>query len=234
MASADQSVLHLHPLVPADLPTHPTLAPHQQSSPDTSSFVKRVLDEATALIDTALPQSFHSVSKSKASPPSAAPVELLSCSISASSLPSHVKKEGSSSSKGEAWFARRSVHENAETAGTASMAEFEEGLLRNHSANEMDYTPDVYDAHKVLEWSNEQVQSVEGYEEVGMYSECAFQSTYSEFKERQALLDIKNRIDSTVMCVCSRRNVSSHTATAVKPSLLCPRRHCSYAEPHIP
>ena len=171
MASVDLSFLHLHPLVPADLPTHPALAPHQQSSPDTSTFVKRVLDEATALVDTALPQSFHSISKSKASPPSAAPVELLSRSIPASSLPSHVKKPGSSSCKGEAWFARRSVHENAEKEGTASIAEFEEGLIKNHSANEMDYTPDVYDSYKVLEWDKEQLRNVEGYDDVGMYSE---------------------------------------------------------------
>ena len=171
MSSADQSVLHLHPLVPADLPTHPVLAPHQQSSPDTSKFVKLVLDEATALVDTTLPQSFQSVSKSKTSPPSTAPVELLSRTVPASSLPNHVKKEGSSSSKGEAWFARRSLHEDAEKEGTASKAEFEEGLLKNHSANEMDYTPDVYDAYKVLEWDTSQLGNVEGYDDIGMYSE---------------------------------------------------------------
>ncbi|KAL9091696.1 MAG: hypothetical protein Q9165_004772 [Trypethelium subeluteriae] len=169
MANSDQSVLHLHPLVPTDLPTHPTLAAHQQSSPDISSFIKRVLDEAVVLVDSTLPQSFHSVSKSKTSPPSAASVELLSRNVSASALPSHVKREGSSSSKGEAWFARRSVHEDAAKDGTASWAEFENGLLRNHSANEMDYTPDVYDAHKVLEWNASQLGTVEGYEEVGMY-----------------------------------------------------------------
>ncbi|KAL9076045.1 MAG: hypothetical protein Q9157_003795 [Trypethelium eluteriae] len=169
MANADQSVLHLHPLVPTDLPTHPTLSAHQQSSPDTSSFIKRVLDEAVALVDSTIPQSFHSVSKSKTSPPSAASVELLSRSISASALPGHVKREGSSSSKGEAWFARRSVHEDAAKEGTASWAEFEDGLLRNHSANEMDYTPDVYDAYKVLEWDASQLGTVEGYEGVGMY-----------------------------------------------------------------
>ncbi|KAI9664993.1 MAG: hypothetical protein M1821_006441 [Bathelium mastoideum] len=169
MTAADQSIIHLHPLVPAELPSHPTLAPHQQSSPDTAGFLKRALDEATALIDTTLPQSFRIVSKSKTSPPSAAPVELLSHSVAASDLPSHVKKEGSSSSKGETWFARRSVHEDAEKEGTASRVEFEEGLFRNHSANEMDYTPDVYDAYKVLEWDASQLGNVEGYEQVGMY-----------------------------------------------------------------
>ena len=30
-----------------------------------------------------------------------------------------------------------------------------EGLLREHSVHEMEYTPDVYDARKVLDWREE-------------------------------------------------------------------------------
>lgn len=78
-------------------------------------------------------------------------------------------------SYGEAWFARKSTHRNGRERGTADYSEFEEGLRRDHSQHEMDYTPNVFDAHKVLDW-NTDIKAlggeVEGFQDVSMSSEC--------------------------------------------------------------
>ena len=54
--------------------------------------------------------------------------------------------------------------DKAET-GTACWEEFVDGLMREHSVHEMEYTPDVYDAHRVLDWREEvAVLEREGWE----------------------------------------------------------------------
>lgn len=47
------------------------------------------------------------------------------------------------------------IHQNAAKDGTASWEEFDSGLRADHSQHEMEYTPDVYDAHRILDWSAE-------------------------------------------------------------------------------
>jgi len=78
-------------------------------------------------------------------------------------------------SYGEAWFARRSTHTNKRERGTADWREFNERLRRNHSQHEMEYTPGVFDAHKVLDWDAE-IQGlggqVEGFQDVSMSGMC--------------------------------------------------------------
>lgn len=104
--------------------------------------------------------------ENKSAAPSTAGVKLLEKTIPAIELPTlHTVGDHSE----ETWFARTSIHENKAAAGTASWREFEYGLMDDHSAHEMDYTPDVYDAHKVLSWDGaSSLLQIPGYEKVGL------------------------------------------------------------------
>ena len=151
--------LRLQPLKPEELPTHPELASLQDkrsSDVDLRTFVREVLDEAVNFSDSVIPSNFQKKGSSKSSPPSSAKVSVLSSDLI----------------RGETWFARQSVHENAPLDGSASFDEFEAGLFDNHSENEMAYTPTVYDARRVLDWG-EQIRPIQNdfgaeYEEVVM------------------------------------------------------------------
>lgn len=133
--------LRLRPLHIAELPAHPTLQSIQSKrsrTVDLKCFVHEVLTEGVDFSDSVIPSNFQKRGSLKSSPPSTAKVQLLSCDLI----------------QGESWFARQSVHENAPLEGTASWDEFEQGLYDDHSQHEMDYTPDVFDAHKVVDWSD--------------------------------------------------------------------------------
>ncbi|KAK3062346.1 hypothetical protein LTR53_019414, partial [Teratosphaeriaceae sp. CCFEE 6253] len=106
-----------------------------------------------------LPQTFRVKGSNKTSPPAAAPVELLSHDITALEITRDVRTPGVDG-RAETWFARTSVHENAAKEGTASWEEFDRGLRADHSQHEMEYTPDVKDAHTVLRW-DEDLEAVE-------------------------------------------------------------------------
>lgn len=98
-----------------------------------------------------LPKHFKVKEEHKQSPPAKASVDLLQHEISAHDLP----EEGRTQGRAEFWCARSSIHENAANPGTASWQEFDRGLREDHSQHEKDYTPDVVDAHMVLDWRNE-------------------------------------------------------------------------------
>lgn len=71
----------------------------------------------------------------------------------------------------EHWFSRRSVHKNSKGEnGTADWSEFVDGLMRNHSVHEADYTPNVFDCREVCNWEGEGLkgESFDGWEEVRM------------------------------------------------------------------
>lgn len=134
--------LRLQPLRLSQLPAHPVLSPSQsqRANPiDLKTFVHEILTEGVEFSDAVIPASFHKHGSPKASPPSTAKVQLLSCDLV----------------KGETWFARQSLHKNASLDGTASWDEFEQGLYDNRTIHEMEYTPTVFDAHKVVDWSEE-------------------------------------------------------------------------------
>ena len=117
---------------------------------DAVSFASSALDEAERFITAYVPQHFTVKAAAKKSPPSAATVELLTHDLPTSRVPKDDQFPGFAPM--EYWFARRSVHENVAKAGTASWEEFNAGLRVDHSKNEMDYTPNVYEAHEVLNW----------------------------------------------------------------------------------
>lgn len=146
------SLIRMRALKPKEMPSHPHLAAQQTAdSPPLEAFISEILDEGHDFMTKYLPATFKVKDANKQSPPSKAPVELLSYEISAHDLP----EEGRTMGQPETWFARTSIHENAAKPGTASWEEFDHGLRVDHSQHEKEYTPDVLDAHNVLDWSSE-------------------------------------------------------------------------------
>ncbi|KAI9717329.1 MAG: hypothetical protein M1812_004856 [Candelaria pacifica] len=142
--------------------------------PSLSSFLKEALDQATFFADD-VSTTFKTTSE-KGSNPATAKVTLLKRQITSQELsdipwgtqtiprlaPRHI-------ANGEAWFARRSIHANKREDGTADFEEFER-LRLNPSEAEVQYTPDVVDAFKVLDWEAEiGRQGIEGYSDVKMW-----------------------------------------------------------------
>lgn len=169
MSTAHGQLVRLRALYPSQLPAHPDLAALQgtpSALPDLETFIINVLTEASTFMTDYLPKNFSIKDRSKTSPPAKATVQLLAHEIPASQLGANAQDE--------AWFARTSLHENKKANGTATWDEFEAGLLDDHSLHESQYTPDVFDAHKVLSWDAklaEKQAKVGNWEKVGLNSE---------------------------------------------------------------
>jgi hypothetical protein len=172
MSAAGQShgqLVRLRALYPSQLPAHPDMAAKQGTAsalPDLDTFITSILTEASDFMTEYLPQKFSIKDRSKTSPPAKATVQLLAHEIAANQLGANAHDE--------AWFARTSLHENKKENGTASWDEFEAGLLDDHSLHESQYTPDVFDAHKVLSWDDklaEKQAKVGNWEKFGLNSE---------------------------------------------------------------
>ena len=200
------NLVRLLPLHINELPAHPDLdsslhnttskgdskgtSPSQAGKIDSSerpnliSFMEEVLDQATIFVDDTLPATFKEAGL-KTSKPSVGKVQLLKRMVSPaevkavpwinSSIPRNWSANGNKK-PGEAWFARRSRHANHSSEGTADLDEFDYGLRHNHSKHEQDYTPDVFDSYKVLDWS-EQIETaigkgpgIDNYKELEMSS----------------------------------------------------------------
>lgn len=202
------NLVRLLPLHINELPAHPALeslistpprqnqssgsSPYQAGNVDSSerpnliSFMEEVLEQATVFIDDTIPNTFKK-SGLKSSPPAIAKVELLRRNISKEEIQAipwindSVPRNWSNGEKpAEAWFARRSRHANHSSEGTADLDEFDCGLRHEHSKHEQEYTPDVFDSYRVLDWS-EQIKSaiangsaIDNYRELSMsiYEMC--------------------------------------------------------------
>lgn len=180
------NLVRLVPLHLNELPAHPALTAESSISngltsesrrpgdadftsadrPQLLPFIREVLDQATSFVDDVLPRTFSEANE-KSSSPAAAKVKVLKDALDAQQLSQIPWATGKVPRKvpfplgfqGEAWFARRSCHANQSQTGTASLAEFEHGLLVDHSEHEQEYTPDVYDARSVLNWDAETVST---------------------------------------------------------------------------
>ena len=153
---------------------------NESQRPALLPFIKAVFDEATIFVDDIMPNTFKESSE-KQSNPAAAKVKLLKREIGGHEL-SRVLWTGSKISRNppkavgnsrEAWFARRSRHANRSDQGTADFPEFDHGLRVNHSEHEREYTPDVFDAFRVLNWDSETVRhgfTIDNYSEIHMSS----------------------------------------------------------------
>ena len=152
----------------------------QSNRPALASFIEAVLSEATTFIDETTPRTFKEGSE-KSSSPAVAKVCVLSRSVTSaellqipwanSRLPRKVDRDAISRT-GEAWFARRSRHVNHSEEGTANFSEFDEGLRVEHCEHEREYTPDLFDSYKVLDWDKETAVM----QEIGSYSDIRMRS----------------------------------------------------------
>ena len=153
--------------------------------PNLAPFIKTILDEAITFVDKTISSTFTD-SGFKSSPPSIAKVRLLKRTITGDELsqipwktsiihrtpPQGIKKAS------EAWVARGSTHTNQSLTGTASWSELDSALRTEHSYHERLYTPDVFDAYKVLEW---ELGPDPADMTIGKYSEIAMSSEYSKY-----------------------------------------------------
>ncbi|KAL8781148.1 MAG: hypothetical protein Q9213_006148 [Squamulea squamosa] len=142
------------------------------------SFIKVILDSAVVFIDKTMPSTFKASSE-KPFMPAKSRVQLLRRDISAQAistvdwLGSRIPRHPPAKLTSEAWFARRSRHANQQAENTANFSEFDYGLRVDHCQHEGEYTPDVFDTHKVLEWtvpqaSIEQEANFADYKDVSM------------------------------------------------------------------
>jgi hypothetical protein len=167
-STALSDLVRLLPLTIDELPAHPaftelpkTIQSNGQSlsnptRPPLRDFILSVLTEANTFVDTTLPATFTTVSTAKKSNPAAAQIKVMKRMIPNSELTSTSRgKVNTNRLEEEAWFARTSVHANQKEEGTADWREFDHGLRVQHSEHERDYTPDVYDSHRVLDWDEE-------------------------------------------------------------------------------
>lgn len=187
-------------------------------------FLTALLTEATSFIDSTLPKTFRPKG-TKTNPPATASIEVLQRMISAEEISKIPWKEANIPRKssrarqsyGEAWFARRSTHQNKQAHGTADWREFDEGLRKEHSEHEREYTPDVFDSYKMLDWDGQiggLGGGVEGFEDVSMSGMISrFRGTLEVFGELT--------IGQSMRCVTSCR---FHLPLVSSRSWWCMRR----------
>lgn len=160
------ALVRLRALPASQLPAHPDLSSHQSATTSpVLNFAADALREAHDFTTSYLPANFSTKSNDKHSSPASASIALLAHDIKASDLPREigdaVVEANGAGGATEHWFARVSEHENKEEDGTASWEEFDFALRVDHSQHERAYTPDVLDAHVVLDYSA-QLQTSEG------------------------------------------------------------------------
>lgn len=170
------NLVRIVPLELSDLPAHPSIPQLPQANSTTTSsdsrlliFLLAILDEAATFISPSTFSTTFTSLSTKPSPPSISPVELYKREIPASEISSIRWSENQKFTRkppakvqDENWFARRSVHKNESSKtseGTASWSEFVFGLKEQHSKHEQDFTPQLYDAHYILDW-NEEIQKL--------------------------------------------------------------------------
>ncbi|PYH96983.1 hypothetical protein BO71DRAFT_396547 [Aspergillus ellipticus CBS 707.79] len=140
--------LRLNPHPFSSLPDHPSLEP-SPTRPPLHEFVSALLTEAQIFV-TSIPDTFRPDRKPRRSPPATAHVSLSTRTISASPR------------SNEFWVCRKSVHEDASVAGSASWEEFRSGLREHHSEHEMEYTPSVTAVERLLEWPTAREMELDG------------------------------------------------------------------------
>ena len=205
------NLVRLFPLSLDDLPFHPALdipgknssgsaelaqvqGPHETSSnrPSLSSFLAAVLSEAQTFVDTTLPATFE-VGSEKSSAPSISkvrilkrnitPTELSSVPWSSSKIARRVDAQLKAGGEGEAWFARLSLHPNRREEGTADFEELDEAVRIEHNEHEREYTSNIFDSYRVLDWDRETLAlgQLDTFEDIQMRSKsplhcCTLQS----------------------------------------------------------
>ncbi|TID15694.1 hypothetical protein E6O75_ATG08022 [Venturia nashicola] len=141
MASIQPKYLRLHSLSPANLPSHHVLKNTPENLPNLRDFCASLITEGRRLTETDLTANFVADGK-KTSPPAKAQVQISKWTRKYDD-PSDASKQAV-----EYWFARHSEHKDPDP----TWDDFVKGLYENHSENEAEYTPDVYDCREVCKW----------------------------------------------------------------------------------
>ena len=140
--------VQLQALTPANIPANAAFTAQQSSAgeklPALVRFITELLNEGIVFSDSHISKHFSDKGAPRPSPPSTAKVQLLASDALQSA-----------NGKSEAWFARQSMHDNDARTGTGTFDEFKDVLLTDHSIHEKAYTPDVFDANRVADWSGE-------------------------------------------------------------------------------
>lgn len=144
----------MYAIQPHLLPAHPDLPSSDAARPELGTFLGDILKEAHTFATSVIPGKFKVKGTERDVSPSTAKVQILTHDVDIT-IPA---QQGSSESHlTENWFARISKHENALKDGTATWQELDAGLRQDHAVHEMEYTPDLKDAHLVLDWRSELV-----------------------------------------------------------------------------
>jgi len=176
MSATTSPMIRLAPVPFEELPAHPSFPDGSSSEsntrPDLLRFARALLDQGRSL---AQPTQFNAAFRPhsrKSSPPSPSEVEILSTTVSAvdigglpwSSSSGEILRSKPARIEDEHWFARRSYHRDqpskgddskAAAGGTASWQEFVYGLRDQHSEHECEFTPSLYDARLVCDWTEQ-------------------------------------------------------------------------------
>ncbi|KAJ5491480.1 hypothetical protein N7539_003047 [Penicillium diatomitis] len=170
-------LIRLQPHPFTSIPPHPSL-PDDAPRPELRPYIIAALHEALDLL-ASIPSTFTADPKLRPSSPSQAKVKLLrkwrhlssaepatvpGAAGSGSAGPGAQNKtdsESNSRSRSEFWVCRQSEHVNARADGTASWAEFQEGLRTDHAQHEMEYTPTVSAVEKLLDWNEAHIGEIE-------------------------------------------------------------------------
>ena len=138
------------------------VAQSSRSAPDIRSFLSDLLEEAEEF----MPSSKEDYQKYNKFLKTYDNVDLYQRKIKGSQL-QHIVQKGSNSERrfeevkrlvgGEEWLSRWSKHQSLtiQEHGTASFDEFRAYIKDNHSENEKEYTPNVVDAFRILDWNHE-------------------------------------------------------------------------------
>lgn len=153
-------LVRLWGLQPSQLP--PVDAQHE----DLTRLLTSVLAEAVPFIQD-VPAATKTKTKTKTTtsspwkskgvkkfPRSTAPVHLYERTVPAEALAAVVKRHHIDGVRAasETWVLRRSVHEDAETAGTATWDEFTQCFKDDHAGAEKEFTPTVLDTRLTQQW----------------------------------------------------------------------------------
>lgn len=192
-----RTLLKLETLGTASLPKHEALAVVQHGgSVELVPFVTQLIAEGAKFADSTLPNEFKR-QKIQHSPRSkGGDVEVLAGGP-------NVDEPAGNRGRGEYWFARRSRHtllaEGSPVAerGKATWDEFVDALFVEHSIKEGEYTPNIYDAHRILDWDVDLAcNAVDGWADVRLESKTT--QWYASFMRFNGSISIRNGARDTV------------------------------------
>jgi hypothetical protein len=153
------------------LPKHAALAATQNGETiELVAFVTQLSAEGAKFADSTLPNEFKRQKIQHFPRSKGGDVEVLAGGPS-------IDNPAGNAGRGEYWFARRSRHtllaEGAQVVerGKATWDEFVDALFIEHSVKEGEYTPGIYDAHKILDYDAElDANAVEGWTDLRLES----------------------------------------------------------------